>query len=260
MPKAAQTGREKKTKRLFLKGAREREKADIQSYKQSSRELDKLAKGEGILSRDPSKILEAMQSTKGLTESYFKPYQEEALAKYQQEIVPQLASRFGSDAGSSSSALNQALSASAQNLQRQLTADFSRLQLGLGEDLMNRQQNAELMRFNALQAGMRQQGSLGQNVAVQPSYLPKTQGPERGKGAISGALQGGLTGFMAGGPWGALLGAGIGATTGYLGAGQSSGQAGQMGASALNQYMQGASTQSNPWASNVALQNARVIG
>lgn len=238
MPKSALTGREKKTKRIALKGAREREKASIPSYIAAQKGLTDIGQGAGALETDTGKLAQAMQATSGLANQYFEPHKQQAMAEFNQYQAPEIRNQ-GAGAGSRTSALNQALAAAAGNLHRQLASDYSGLSLGLGQDLLNRQERGQQFnqqsRLSALQSGLQGQGGLLSNVGTQASYLPKSPSSNRGQAAAGGALQGALTGFSVGGPWGALAGGVLGGGAGFLGAGQSSGQmVGQAGGIAQN--------------------------
>lgn len=75
-------------------------------------------------------------------------------------------------------------------------------------------------------------------LASQASYLPHSNAPSRGAGALQGGLQGAISGFAAGGPIGAVVGGVGGAGIGYFSGGQGGGQVGQLGGSALGNYFQ----------------------
>jgi len=239
MPRSAKTGREKKLTRETLSGARKREKASLPSYIAAQKGLADIGQGTGAIETDPSRLAQAMQATSGLAQQYFEPHKQQAMAEFNQYQAPEVRNQYGANAGSRSSALNQALAAAAGNLHRQLSADYSGLSLGLGQDLLNRQQSGQQFnlqsRMAALQQGLNPQGQLAQATAASPNYLAKSPSSNKGQATASGALQGALTGFSMGGPWGALAGGVAGGGAGYLGGGQSSGQmGGQAGGLAQN--------------------------
>lgn len=220
MPRSAKTGREKKLTRAAQSAERKRIEASLPTYKGSQKALQELQQGKGLPQTDSSKLLEAMRSTEGMAKQYFEPHKQEALANFAQYQAPEVRNAYGANAGSRSSALNQALAASAGNLHRQLNADFQNLSLGLGQNLLDRQQrNQELglqTRLSAIQGGLQPQSNFAAQTALQPQYLPKGPPSNTGKRILGGAIQGGISGAAAG-PWGAALGALGGGLGGWAG-------------------------------------------
>lgn len=80
-------------------------------------------------------------------ERIFEPIKQQALADYQQNTLPGVMGAFGRQQGAGSSALNQALAASAANLQRQLASDFAGIQSGLANQLLGERESQR--RFGA---------------------------------------------------------------------------------------------------------------
>jgi len=222
MPRSAKTGREKKLTREAQSAERKRIKASLPTYQASQKALQELQAGKGLPEADPSKILQTLRETEGAAKQYFEPHKQETLANFAQYQAPEVRNAYGANAGSRSSALNQALAASAANLHRQLNSDFQNLSLGLGQNIMDRQQRAQDVglqtRLGAIQAGLQPQSSFAAQTALQPQYLPKGPPSNTGKNIIGGAAQGAIAGAPAG-PWGAALGALGGGLGGWAGMG-----------------------------------------
>ena len=124
-----------------------------------------------------------------------QPIIDAAMKRYQQQTVPGLLNALGSES-KSSSALNQALGASAADLNTNLGAQLAEMQLKASQGLGNI-------------------GANQQNLATQtPQFALERNQPWWQK-----AIKGGVTGAAAGapfGPWGAAIGGGVGTLGGLF--------------------------------------------
>ncbi len=205
MPKSALTGSEKKTKKLGLKGAREREKIGIKAFEKGIKGIQRVQEGKGALPSSLQELQERYARALRGTEGMFEKQKENVIAEYQQTYAPQVRGEYGaaSGQGSRSSALNQALAAAQTNLARGLNADYEALRNNVASNLLGQSQQAKLSNLNAQLSAS---GALsGQNVnpvagnlAGQASYLPSNNQPNMfrkimaGGSTIAGGVAGGL--------------------------------------------------------------------
>ena len=197
MPKAGMTGKEKKTKKALLKVQRE------------------IAHGKHAPTLSLQDLMNDFKRAGQGAEEFYAPIKEEALHQFGTETIPGVYGQFGSEMGSRSSALTQALSAARENLSRSLASDFAGFKTNLAQNLVGQRESNKMNYLNTLA------GLSTSPLAYQPSYLSKGASDNRWKGALGGAIQGGIQGGMAGGPWGAAAGAVLGGTGGYFSSGVS---------------------------------------
>lgn len=160
--------------------------------KSSEQDLKKIAEGKTGLTANPKKLLDIYRSVEKDAGKIFSKHRETALDSFNQYNVPETVNQFGRETGSGSSALNQALAASKNTLNRQLASDFSTIQSGLAQNLMGQSQNAGLANLNArLQANSGIMGNPMQPITgIQPSYNQ----PKGGTAGMGGTLlAGGLS-------------------------------------------------------------------
>lgn len=228
MPRSALTGTEKKGKKeeiSFQKKLREdyirenRAKRGLRRH--SAKALKDIAMGKGGPTSDISKLMQDFKKSESLAKEYFEPVKKAALNEYHQNVTPGINTALGSSS-KSSSALNQALAASGENLKRNLASDFAGLQMNLGQNLLQQSQQAKLQKYNAmLQAGG---AGLGQTVVPQgvglgsaPSYLSKAATTGIGQ-RVGGGISGGVSGAASGAALGSVV-PGIGTVVGGVGGG-----------------------------------------
>jgi len=222
MPRSALTGTEKKAKRQEIKFAKKSREEALRENRatrglrrQSGKALKDIAMGKRGVTTDIGELMKQFQEAQKFAEQIYRPRQEEAIQNFQREILPQISTQLGSDS-KTSSALNQALAASAENLQRGISADIN----SLSQNLVGQSQQGKL---NNLQAMLQASGQgLGSNqLAPQsigfgsaPSYLP-SRGPSQTRQILGGFIKG-AGNFIGGGLGGGIEAYGnrLGGTTG----------------------------------------------
>lgn len=235
MPKSALTGTEKKAKKRDINFTKEQQRAYLKQLKdtkglrkQSASSLQDIAAGEKGLTTDIGELMKQFQQAQKFAEQVYAPQKTEALHNFQQEIMPTINTQLGSNS-KTSSALNQALAASAENLHRGISSDIN----NLSGQLLNQSQQSQL---NNLQAMLQASGAgVGQQITpamsgfgTAPSYLPKG-GPGLGKQILGGFIKG-AGNFIGGGLGGGLeaYGNNLGGTTGIGGQGAGGPNASQL--------------------------------
>lgn len=256
MPRALQTGSQKKTARLGLKGAREREKVALPLYKQSAQQLKEIAGGKHGIPSDLGEIIKRYERAGRGAEKIFAPIREQAVADFEQYQQPEQVAALGQGTAGSS-AMNQAMAAAKGNLQRQLAADFAGLQSNLASNLLSNSQNAKLQnlqaRLGASSAGMGGVNPVAANLGIADPYIRTAKGPSTGSQIAGTALEVG----------GTALGA-------YFGSPQLGYAAGKAASSSLNRGSQGSTTGiggsgrsfemgSGDYSANRDLANARIV-
>ena len=230
MPKSALTGTEKKAKKRDIKFTQKLQDEYLREHeakrgvrRHGAKAIADIAKGKGGPTTSIKDLMKDFKKSEGMAKKYFEPIKKQTLSEYHQNVVPGINTEFGSES-KSSSALNQALAASGENLQRSLASDFAGLQMNLGQNLLQQSEQGKVQRLNAmLSAGG---AALGQQISPQMSgfqnanqYLPKSGSPNQGQritSSLLGGLQGGVSGFLSGGIPGAAAGAIGGGVKGYL--------------------------------------------
>lgn len=177
MPKSAYTGSQKKT---FRGGNRVGRK--------SLKEIERSLK--------PGENLKQYGKSYKLAKEMLAPQAQEERRQFQQEEAPELIANLGVGAGAkSSSALNQALSASLTNLNHRMTSQTQNLAAQLADSDMNR-------RMQGAQFG----AQIGQQNLNASPYLPSSGQPGFGKQLLGHGINiaAGVAGTMAGGPGGGM--------------------------------------------------------
>lgn len=213
MPRDALTGTQKKAVKATIKSAKARDKVALPAYKKGIGKLNDILAGKHMPTADLHTIMKDLKRAGGMAKEYFEPHKQAAIADFQQQTLPQIFGKFGSESGAGSSALNLALSSGAQDLNRNLAADYSNMELGLAQSLLSQRESGKLNKLNAYLSaigGATGQGinPVMQNLAGQPTYLPSRNGPTstqrllgqsiEAAGTIGGAIYGGPPGAAAG--------------------------------------------------------------
>lgn len=234
MPKKALTGTEFKAKKQEIKFARKTREEALREHRanrglrrQSGKALKEIAKGNRGLTTDLKDLMKQYGQAQKFAEEIYRPKQQEAITQFHRNVLPGITTEYGANA-KKSSALNQALAASAENLQRGISSDINALSAQLlGQSQQAKQSNLQAM-LQAAGQGLGsnlQPQSLGFGTA--PSYLPKG-GPSLTKQILGGALKGigQFTGGAGGGGFEAY-GNYLGGTTGIGEGGPAAGGGGQ---------------------------------
>lgn len=198
MPRKAISGTEYKLKRGQEKSAGKATKG-IKGYLPGGKESRRYEK----------RISEFLQPEATLDKAYrfaqeqVQPYYQEQRRQFQQEEAPEIIGQLGGG-NRTSSALNQALSASLTNLNQRIQAQQNEIAMQYAQDALNRKwQAANALYSMPLQTlqGIQQQGMQAMQI---PTYLPKSGTQSVGKQiaghAINLAAEGAGTYF--GGPVG----------------------------------------------------------
>lgn len=234
MPKSALTGTEKKAKREEINFAKKSRKEALREHeatrglrRQSQKALKDISMGKRGPTSDIGELMKQFEQAQGLAKKIYEPNKAEALNQFQQQVMPTINTQYGSDS-KTSSALNQALAASAENLHRGINSDIN----ALSGQLLGQSQQAKLSNLQGMLsaagagAGSNlQPQSLGFGTA--PSYLPKG-GPSMTSQVLGGFIKG-AGNFIGGGLGGGLEAYGnrLGGTTG-IGEGGGSPNAAQL--------------------------------
>jgi hypothetical protein len=222
MPRKALTGTQFKAQKQEIKFAKKtREEALRENIatrglrRQSGKALKDIAMGKRGVTTDIGELMKQFQEAQKFAEQIYRPRQEEAIQNFQREVLPQISTQLGSDS-KTSSALNQALAASAENLQRGISSDINNLSQNIvGQAQQGRLSNLQAMLGAAGQGlGSNQLAPQSIGFATAPTYLP-SRGPSQTRQIIGGAIKG-IGNFIGGGLGGGMEAYGnrLGGTTG----------------------------------------------
>lgn len=171
-----QSGTEKKTSKVLHKEARRGEpfrQAGNEAFMGMLQGNDTLSQqiqnmfGEGGTAYSPESYQQAIQNA----QTGLEPIHAEARRLYQQQTLPDIFERFGRGAGKTSSALNQAIGASTENLHSMISAQIAQM-------AMNERGRQQEMQYNTLQNayGNRQQAaSILSNTGLSQAQLAQAR-------------------------------------------------------------------------------------
>lgn len=209
-PAAAAKHSRDKTVRREKRGAKEVEKAQKLGLKQQRRAYDiskDIEKGKYAPETSLKQMRKDLERASRYSGEALAPLKEQAQAGAQQTferlIRPGAVAQAGAQGGVSS-ALNQALSASAMDLSSQLENQFSQMQLGLAQGMTGQKYQGQQNRLASVMGLATGQNPIAQQVAAQqPVQRP-------GIGSFLLPAVGGVLGGLAGGPAGAMAGTQLG--------------------------------------------------
>lgn len=194
---------------------------DIQSYQpltnRQKKLLDNLLSGTSVKDMDVSRSplykggLGYLQNLLSGDPEAFEDFEAPYMQQYQQEILPQIAERFAGMGAQSSSAFNQSLSRSAQDLSTQLASLRSGLQMQSLPLALQYSMAPGESAYRRAALGLGTKGREFMGVPQQPSFGSSLGGSlAKGLGYGIGSMFGGPVGGGLGGMLGGLFGGGGG--------------------------------------------------
>lgn len=188
-----------KTQVLARKGQKMAFKKEMKAapvYEKGLRQLQRQLEGQHKLPSDLGDIISRYQKAGKGAEEIFAKNKRAALHEFTQTTLPQVTESTGAES-KTSSALNQALNASSENLRRNLESDYATMQNQLAQNLLGQSQQAK--QFNQQNRGSLIQQAIGQPSAYTPPQFtaaPQSMWERFGPAATTGlgAVAGGIAG------------------------------------------------------------------